>query len=350
MSTIRDNTFDILKGIAILAVIIGHCEIPRFWGTIISSFHMPLFFFVSGYFLKTRPLAEEIRLSAKRLLVPYGFTALFICAFAFLEDLRHISYADGSYTQGVVFAYLLGLRYDTGIFSNGSPSQVGVLWFVLALFWARLAVVSLLNYTKSISLQIALVTTVAFAGIFLYKIIPSPFCILQSLPAIAYVYAGTLLRRFEFFNGSALRHWFPFLSLIWLYCLAYSFTGMAGVSFGSGFILDFFGALGATAVLFVLVKFVSTKAEDNTAESKASGFWRFVNFCGRYSLVLYCVHSVEYSTSNWKAFALLNHIPLAHYTLFQTSICITIAVGFTLVLLRIKPIRENIFQIHDSKK
>ena len=54
----RSSEFDILKGIAILLVIIGHvCDYLMIggggwanWHRIIYSFHMPLFFFVSGYF------------------------------------------------------------------------------------------------------------------------------------------------------------------------------------------------------------------------------------------------------------------------------------------------------------
>ena len=53
----RSSEFDILKGIGILLVIIGHvCDYLMIgggwanWHRIIYSFHMPLFFFVSGYF------------------------------------------------------------------------------------------------------------------------------------------------------------------------------------------------------------------------------------------------------------------------------------------------------------
>ena len=55
--TKRSSEFDILKGIGILLVIIGHvCNHLMIgggaanWHNIIYSFHMPLFFFVSGYF------------------------------------------------------------------------------------------------------------------------------------------------------------------------------------------------------------------------------------------------------------------------------------------------------------
>ena len=53
----RSSEFDIIKGITILLVIVGHvCDYLVIngewanWDYIICSFHMPLFFFVSGYF------------------------------------------------------------------------------------------------------------------------------------------------------------------------------------------------------------------------------------------------------------------------------------------------------------
>lgn len=44
----RDNTVDVLKGIAILLVVIGHFSPVQQVENFIYSFHMPLFFFLSG--------------------------------------------------------------------------------------------------------------------------------------------------------------------------------------------------------------------------------------------------------------------------------------------------------------
>ena len=39
----RDDTFDIIKGVCILLMIIGHCPIGVVLGNLIYSFHMPIF-------------------------------------------------------------------------------------------------------------------------------------------------------------------------------------------------------------------------------------------------------------------------------------------------------------------
>ena len=57
----RDEAIDIMKGISILCVMIGHTYwCPRWLYIFIFSFHIPLFFIISGYFAKTR---EELAMS-----------------------------------------------------------------------------------------------------------------------------------------------------------------------------------------------------------------------------------------------------------------------------------------------
>lgn len=54
MKTERLNQFDILKGVGILLVMIGHAiSTNSIVYNLIYGFHMPLFFFCSGFFLKT---------------------------------------------------------------------------------------------------------------------------------------------------------------------------------------------------------------------------------------------------------------------------------------------------------
>lgn len=57
----RNNIIDVMKGLAILCVMIGHTYwCPRWLYIFIFSFHIPLFFIISGYFAKTR---EELAMS-----------------------------------------------------------------------------------------------------------------------------------------------------------------------------------------------------------------------------------------------------------------------------------------------
>lgn len=47
----RNDIVSIAKGIGIIIVVLGHCTFGYAWLSLfISSFHMPLFFYLSGYF------------------------------------------------------------------------------------------------------------------------------------------------------------------------------------------------------------------------------------------------------------------------------------------------------------
>lgn len=48
----RNTTISIVKGICIILMVIGHSGCPELLHDFIYLFHMPVFFFVSGYFCK----------------------------------------------------------------------------------------------------------------------------------------------------------------------------------------------------------------------------------------------------------------------------------------------------------
>lgn len=329
----RDEIFDILKGVAIFFMIIGHCK-PSLLETFIYSFHMPLFFFVTGYFLKIRPLREEIRLSTKRLIFPYIFAAVCICFIATCKDLSNYTWADGSYTQGKIIALLLGFRGDTSL--QWMTDNIAALWFIPALFVARCVTIPLIGKIKSTAIACMICLVLGIIGIILEKFFFVPYCIPQGLSAVAFVYVGYLIRKHNFLNLSNMKCLFPFLLILWLYSWNSKGMDIALCRFRSGYVFCLFGSLGAFFALYILVK--------NFYRSE-SPFWRIIHFVGRNSLIVYCVHAIELGNINWRAFAILHHISLDHFFLFQIFVHTTIALLFTVIIFKIKPLREGIFQI-----
>lgn len=69
--------FDIAKGIGIILVVIGHQNIPHSVTNWIFSFHMPLFFILSGFFFSSkRKFYEIFKRRVKSLIIPYVFLCL----------------------------------------------------------------------------------------------------------------------------------------------------------------------------------------------------------------------------------------------------------------------------------
>jgi polysaccharide biosynthesis protein PslL len=78
----RIEYLDIAKGIGILLVVLGHNDfevISPFIQRTIYSFHMPLFFFLSGYFINASiPFLDFFRKRFNALMKPYFFTLFLI--------------------------------------------------------------------------------------------------------------------------------------------------------------------------------------------------------------------------------------------------------------------------------
>lgn len=321
----RDETFDVLKGIAIILMIVGHCGFTSF-RTFIYSFHMPLFFLVAGYFLKRRPLWKEICLSTRRLIIPYIFTAFWLCA--------ETTYIDPTRLKSITVACLLGFRAQ--YIPNWIDANIGLLWFILALFWARIITITLIQRIKSEIWLSIILFALALIGMFLNRRIFVPFCIPQGMCAAGFLFAGHLMKKYNFFESGHLVESFPFLLIIWAYTWSAGGVDMYCCFFSSGYIFDLVGAIGAVATLYILVKH---------CYNQKSFLWRSVHFWGRYSLIFYCVHSVEHSSTIWKTLTSGIIIPYEIRIPLMISVRMTIAFLFTILLLKIRPIRKYIFQI-----
>lgn len=127
---------EILKGIGITAVVAGHVydgEIHRN----IYIFHMPLFFFISGYLLTP---TTDYRLyfvrKLRTLLLPY--TAFLLTLYFIFNELPPLTTAD---LLPFLLKPLIGGRYLGGAF--------GVFWFVTCLFLTQ----QLMNFLISVCQQ-----------------------------------------------------------------------------------------------------------------------------------------------------------------------------------------------------
>ena len=164
----RISVYDWLRLIATVLVVIGHSRYiamdaangsvhyvmpeftnPAFYSYVISffglmvsyiySFHMPLFFFLSGAVLRIKPLKtydEFVKDKVKRLIVPY-----FAVGFLFMLPVKYFA---GFYTgEGLHMAYRM--------FYNGSDSDH--LWFLTALFWCMLLFAALKKICERFSVK-----------------------------------------------------------------------------------------------------------------------------------------------------------------------------------------------------
>lgn len=147
MSTKRISYIDMAKGIGILLVLIGHSAFPsQNLITWIASFHMPLFFIISGMMFshteaEKKDWKQFIKRKAQGILIPYAtFSVLSILASCFVD---YKSYPE----------YLIILLIQTMSFYG-----IVVLWFLPALFFGETLFYFIKrNTSHKITLVIALV-------------------------------------------------------------------------------------------------------------------------------------------------------------------------------------------------
>lgn len=118
----RDESLDMAKGIAMLAVIAAHVGCVQPITIFFYIFHLPIFFIISGYFYHCESWKVFMRKKIKGYLIPYVSCALMIILFRFLFALFSSGSAVAIPTmKSDALALLLQQRYTT-------------LWFLAALF------------------------------------------------------------------------------------------------------------------------------------------------------------------------------------------------------------------------
>lgn len=153
MNTKRLTYFDLAKGFGILFVVLGHIEyISEELRGFISSFHMPLFFIISGMLMAYKSeckndYASSVIKKAKGLLIPYMW---FSILYVFIDIFNLIIHAIDTRT------------FIENCISSITFYGVSVLWFLPALFIGEIGGLLLVKSLKKpyLTLPIALVVAV----------------------------------------------------------------------------------------------------------------------------------------------------------------------------------------------
>lgn len=63
----RDEGISIIRGIGILLMVLGHSHFSKFGNAWVNMFHMPIFFFFSGYCFKEKYIGQFFTFLKKRI-------------------------------------------------------------------------------------------------------------------------------------------------------------------------------------------------------------------------------------------------------------------------------------------
>lgn len=123
---------DTLKVLGIYLVVLGHLPVPEYVSTAIYAFHMPLFFFISGFLINqnaTIPFKEFVSKKVRTLLIPYFIFAVITYIFWVVIGRN---YGNDSINTISIYKPLLGIFYSNAI--NDWMIFNIPLWFLTCLF------------------------------------------------------------------------------------------------------------------------------------------------------------------------------------------------------------------------
>ena len=148
---VRIEWIDVARGIAIFLVCLGHRDIPHFMGKWIYSFHMPAFFYISGYITKYElnvSFIEFLKKKGKRLLIPYTSLSL---VYIFFQ---------------LVYAFVFHKKFEILVYVRNFfvGSKIGSSWFIIALLVVEIVAYFIHKIPCSIRVKIVIVSVLGTLG------------------------------------------------------------------------------------------------------------------------------------------------------------------------------------------
>lgn len=129
----RQEWLDVCKFLAIFLVVWGHVGLPTLLYAYIHAFHMPVFFFLSGYFFnseKHKKITSIVKQRGKSILLPYFVFGLF-----FISFWSAVYFLTGHYDSIITPSEILKSMLVTN--TTASPYNA-VQWFLTCLFLTEL--------------------------------------------------------------------------------------------------------------------------------------------------------------------------------------------------------------------
>lgn len=200
--TLRQDWADYVKAIAIYVMVLGHSELyNQDIRLFIYSFHMPVFFLLTGFFEKgigERSFKERMVKAIKTMIVPYFVFNVFGMTYCWYGIIRHpelYNNISGIHliTDGIVGMFTFQIHQ-----TDYSYLPNGVLWFLAALFVCKFVFSITIEFFrfKKIYCGLFFVILISISAFFIIKKW-AMFGIGPALLAMPIYYTGYLLKKYQ---------------------------------------------------------------------------------------------------------------------------------------------------------
>lgn len=311
----RDFFIDVLKGWGIILVIWGHSS--QFLFNEIYSFHMPLFFFLSGCFFNWKMSSKDfVKKKVRQLLIPYFIFFLLSCLYYMI-----LLALTGRFSLETLFML-------EGIFPINNEIINTPLWFLYALFWMSLLYYIIRRYFQNDLLIILICLLINVLHYILKENnILQPCFIGRAMQGLLFIHLGYCW--YSFYNNTKRATSNKSIDMI---CFAISFILFVILFIGKGHLtgiaLEFYTLLLAvTGIVFTICLFALLYNKMKMTD-------RILTYLGSRTLCLFALHLPLFEIAR----------PIARYlfgadnfgydiTVFTISLISSIVIGEFLMLL-----------------
>lgn len=286
----RTEWIDLARGWAIILVVFAHTPIPAKLSSYIYSFHVPLFFIISGFLLYSglsKKPADFIKNKVLRLAVPYLFFSLI--GYAYWLIARHFGWEAGAGSINIMTPLngtFMAIR-DSLFMTHNSA-----LWFICSLFVSEIAFYLIFKMVKGDKfLLTAAVSTLMVVGM-IYNTFDGaalPWAIDTVPIVLVFLCFGYFVHEYyPVWKKVRARHdlmrWGAMTSLVALSVVAWILitktpAGLVDMYYGiyGNFVLYFVAAFsGALAVMLLFESFIPK--------------FKHLSYIGSNSLIIYALH------------------------------------------------------------
>lgn len=278
MTNKRDTTWDAVKGIGIILVVIGHSGCPVYIHNFIYMFHMGLFFFVSGKFLKVNfirggNLQTFVRRKVKGLYKPFVIYSILYTI------LHNLFYKIGWYNDTYSIEQFLSHIVKIFAFKDVSENLIGPIWFLKSLFFGSV-ITYLICLIPKRNLQILTVSLLYIVSWYIGKHY-MPYLINREIGIVIAIYLGYLLKDWVPVCGNL---GFMLLTLILSIAALYVEIDVVGCIWGPFATFPVLTILGIVFI-FNIVNFI---------KGKSDMVFKCLSYIGKQSIYILILHCTAF--------------------------------------------------------
>lgn len=271
-SNSRLEWVDNAKGIGMVLVILGHVSTNHYLNNIIYSFHMPLFFILSGFLASLSAKNSLICKKVKSLIIPYfKFCFLWILYWILFE--RLIRGSDISISQQILNIFIAKGGAENYYYNS-------VMWFLPCLFVTEIIFNAIKNNIKSKKVIYTILILFSIIGYLLSKYMPYrlPWLLDTMCTSIVfYAFGYFILSRYH--DNNVFRHDNKTLNLIMFIIIILISKYQGRVDLNSNLIPNYYllyisGIIGSLIVINIS-KIIKVA---------------WLKFLGTHSLIIMCIH------------------------------------------------------------